>query len=269
MPALLLLAGCGQAGSAPSATLAERPADRPTIVSLNPCTDAMLAEIAGPQQVLALSHYSRDPAARSMPANLARRYGVTGGTVEEVLALDPDVVVAGAFLAPSARAAFADFGIRVETFGIASSVEQSLGQIERLGDIAGNQAAARRSTGRVERAVAQLKDGAGTNAVSTVLWQSGGIVPGEATLVSDLLRRGGFASHSQALGLGQADFLPLERVLSDPPDLLLVAGAERAQHHPALAEVANLRVETIDPALLFCGGPTIARLAARLQDLQQ
>ena len=55
---------------------------------LNPCTDAILAEVAAPGQLLAISHYSKDPRASSMEAAVAARFAATGGTVEEVLALD-------------------------------------------------------------------------------------------------------------------------------------------------------------------------------------
>ena len=81
---VLLLAACagGGAGAPP-------PERGPTIVSLNPCTDAILAEVAAPGQLLAISHYSKDPRASSMEAAVAARFAATGGTVEEVLALDP------------------------------------------------------------------------------------------------------------------------------------------------------------------------------------
>ena len=90
-----LLAGCGgQDAGAPTN-------DRPTIVSLNPCTDAILAEVSSPGQLLAISHYSHDPAATSMDLTKAMQFRATGGTVEEVLSLDPDIVVAGSFLPPA------------------------------------------------------------------------------------------------------------------------------------------------------------------------
>ena len=111
---VLLVVALGACAAPPSA----RHAPRPTIVSLNPCTDAILAEVADPGQLLAISHYSHDPRATSMPLTQARRFRATGGTVEEVLALDPDVVVAGAFLPPATARAFERLGIRVETFGI-------------------------------------------------------------------------------------------------------------------------------------------------------
>ena len=81
----LALAGC--AASPPPAAR-----ERPTIVSLNPCTDAILAIVADPAQLLAISHYSQDPRSSSMDVAKARRFRATGGTAEEVVALAPDVV---------------------------------------------------------------------------------------------------------------------------------------------------------------------------------
>ncbi|HSJ95982.1 MAG TPA: ABC transporter substrate-binding protein [Myxococcota bacterium] len=252
MPALLL-AGC--------APVAEREAHapHPTIVSLNPCTDAILAEVAAPGQLLALSHYSHDPRASSMPLAEARRFHKTGGTVEEVLALGPDLVVGDPFMAPATRAAFARLGIRVETVGIAASVAESEAQVRRLAALAGNPAAGERLVTEIVTGLAEARRSGPP--VPALLWQQGGLVPGEGTLAAELLAHTGFASHSAARGLGQGAYLPLEHVLADPPDVVLAAGEGRAQAHPVLA---SLRKERLDPALLYCGGPTIPKLARRL-----
>ena len=90
--ACLAVAGWAVAGCAPAAAPGGR-SHGPKIVSLNPCSDAVLAEVADPAQILAISHYSHDPRASSMPLDQARRFRSTGGTVEEVIALKPDVVV--------------------------------------------------------------------------------------------------------------------------------------------------------------------------------
>ena len=240
----------------------------PTIVSLNPCTDAVLAELAGPDQVLALSHYSRDSRASSMDVARARQFGVTGGTVEEVLALKPDLVVASAYMPPATRAGLEDLGIRVETFGIASSVEQSDAQIRRLAALAGNASGGEALVDRIAAALVAAAPPPGTAAIPTVLWQPSGIVPGEGALVSELLRRAGFSSHSASIGMGQADYLSLEQVIASPPRLLLVAGQERAQLHPALDALPDMHRAAFDPGLLYCGGPTIIRAMARLREVR-
>ena len=248
--------GRGQSASPPAAQ---------RIVSLNPCADAILAEVA-PQSLAAVSHYSHDPRASSMDIVEARRFPATGGTVEEVLALDPDVVVASSFLPPAMRAAFTDLGIRVETVGIASSLEESVAQVRDLAALAGAEAG---GEALVERMQAAWDEAAPSGeAISTVLWQPGGIVPGDGALISQMMRQAGMASHSAERGMGQAEYLPLEAMLADPPELLLVAGRERSQSHPALATLRDMRTERLDPSLLYCGGPTIPRALQRLAEVR-
>ena len=270
---VLLLAACAQGGAdAPTAGA------RPTIVSLNPCTDAILADVTAPGQLLAISHYSKDPRSSSMPAEQASRSSsmpatqasrdrATGGTVEEVLALDPDVVVAGSFIAPATRAALEDLGMQVVTFGIASDVASSEEQIRELASLAGDPRAGQRLIERIEAALteAEAPDG---RAVDVLLWQPGGIVAGEQSLVSDLLARTGFKNGARARGLSQADYVALEDVVAAPPHVLLVAGGDLGQQHPVLDRLPDMRRERFDTSLLYCGGPTIIRAARRLAEIR-
>lgn len=205
-----------------------------------------------------------DPASSSIPADVASKFAATGGTVEEIAALDPDLVLAGGFISPATRNALDRLGFRTETFGIASDERGSFEQIRRIAALAGHRDRGEALIARIESAVAANRAPEGEPAVSTVLWQPGDIVPGEQALVSGLMRKAGFSSHSAAIGMGQADYLSLEQLLASPPQLLLVAGDSRAQHHPALGQLKATRVETLDPSLLYCGGPTIIRAAERL-----
>ncbi|WFL76696.1 ABC transporter substrate-binding protein [Altererythrobacter arenosus] len=253
--------------SAPRAEQASR--ELPRIVSLNPCTDAILVEVADPQQVLALSHYSQDPNSTSMELEKAQQYRSISGTVEEVSALDPDVILASSFISPATSAALADLGFSVERFGIASEIDASFEQIRQIAAVAGHPERGEALIERIEQALAANAAGAGERSIATVLWQPGEIVPGEQALISHLMRNAGFASHSAALGLGQADYLSLEQLLAMPPDLLLIAGASRGQRHPALARLKETKVAALDPTLLYCGGPTIIRAAERLAAIRQ
>jgi iron complex transport system substrate-binding protein len=241
-------------------------ADSPTIVSLNPCLDAILVEVAQPDQVLALSHYSRDPGSSSTPQEVAARYGVTGGTAEEVIALRPDLVLASVYLPQPTKSALERAGLRVETFGSPTTVAQSAVQVGAIAAIAGQADKGAALVAAMERAAAPVPTDA--RRIDTLLWQPGEIVAGEATLVAEMLRAKGFASHAAAMGLGQADFVALETVLADPPELLLVAGDSAGQNHPLLAQLSGTRVEPLAPSLLFCGGPTVIALGERLGRLR-
>ena len=102
----------------------------------------------------------------------------------------------------------------------------------------------------------------------------GGIVPGRATLIADLLARTGFSLASTARGLRQADYLPLETLLADPPRVLFIAAETRAQEnralaHPALDRLEGVRRMPFASSLLWCGGPTLARAAQRLAEARQ
>ena len=260
----LALAAC----TAAPAQEAGPPQFAPTVVSLNPCTDAILAEVAEPQQILAISAYSHDPAASSMDLATARRFRAVSGTVEEVLALHPDLVVGSTFTPPATAQAMARLGMRFEQFGMAGTVEESEAQVRRLAALAAHPERGEALIARMRAALDANRAPAG-EAVSALVWQSGGIVPGEGTLIADLLRRTGFANAATARGLGQADILPLEQVLADPPRLILAAshGAgneDRMLAHPALAKLHDTRRAVLDPSLLWCGGPTIIRAAERL-----
>ncbi len=245
----------------------------PTIVSLNPCTDAILAEVAEPQQILAISAYSHDPLASSMDLATARRFKAVSGTVEEVLALRPDLVIGSTFTSPATVQAIARLGLRLEQFGMAGNVEESEDQVRRLAALAGHPARGEALIARIRAALQANRAPVGA-AIPALVWQSGGIVPGDTTLIADMLRRTGFANAAAARGLGQADMLPLEQVVADPPRVIFAAshGAgneDRMLAHPALARLHGTQRATLDPSLLWCGGPTIIRAAQRLGEVRR
>ncbi len=274
--ALLALAAACSAPEAPSddgsngpLNMPELASANPSFVSLNPCVDAILIEVADPEQILALSHYSLDPNSSSIDPAQAREYAVTGGTVEEVAALNPDMVLASEFIAPPSRAALTDLGFLIEPFGIASDPEQSFAQITRLAELTGHPQRGEELIAKIKLALADAAPPTGFDAATAVLWQPGQIVPGEATLVSHLMRETGFSNHSAARGFGQADYVSLEGLLSDPPQLVLVAGNSAGQTHPLLKELTRTQVEAFDPKLLYCAGPTIIQAAERLSEIRE
>ena len=259
-----------------NATPEPRATAHPAIVSLNPCTDAILAEVADPAQILAISHYSKDPRSSSMDARLASALPATRGTVEEVLALKPDLILGSTFIDPATASAYKRLGLRLETLGMASTIEASRDQIRQVARLSGHPDRGEALIARIDSALAAAAPPPGTRPIPTVVWQSGGMVPGDGTLIADLLRRTGYVNFAAARGLGQADLLPLERMLADPPELILVAGQtaetgkgdDRVLSHPALKALKTTQRATLNPKLLYCGGPTLIAAAERLAEVR-
>jgi len=255
------------------AACASAPAPSGKIVSLNPCTDAILAEVADPAQIAALSSYSSDPAASSMDVATARRFRSVSGSVEEVAALRPALVIGSTFTAPATRAAFARMGLRFAAFGLASNVGESKAQVREIALLAGHPERGALLNARIDAALAQAAPPPGP-LVPAVVWQSGGMVPGEGTLIADLMARTGFANAAALRGLKQADLLPLEQMLAAPPRVIFtagnpLAGEDRMLAHPALRALSGTTRAPLDPALLWCGGPSIPRTLARLAEVRR
>lgn len=265
---VLLLGACTPLPPQPATTI------HPSFVSLNPCADAVLVEVADPAQVRGLSHFSREPGASSLGVARARRFASNSGTLEEIVALHPDIVIGDAFTSAPTAAAIERMGMRLERYQFEPDVATSLAQVRRVAALAGHPERGEALVRRIEASLAAAAPPAGEAPVSAVVWQSGGMVPGSGTLIADLLRRTGFRQLSAVRGMRQGEILPLELMLADPPQVILATGnplsnEDRALSHPALRALRGTRRERLDPSLLWCGGPTIVRAAGRLAQVRR
>ena len=270
----LTVAGCSsQAADRAGQRPALDPAALPRVVSINPCVDAVLMQIAEPAQIAAISHYSQDPRATSIPLDQARRFAATSGTAEEVVALAPDIVIAGSHVAPSTISALHRMNIPLIQIGVPESIDESSAQVRTI-------AAAIRQPARGEALVARIDDAVRTASASSaappgaLIWQGGGLVPGDGTLASELLRVTGFRNLSADYGLKQWDVLPLEYMVAKPPRVLLSVGAQdrsdRMLGHPVLAGLSRqIAVRRYPEKLLHCGGPTIIDAVGHLAQIRR
>jgi iron complex transport system substrate-binding protein len=243
------------------------------IVSLNPCLDAMLVEVADAGQIAALSSYSGQPGQSSMDVALARRFAASDGSLEDVVARQPDLVLDTTFASPSAAQAYARLGLRRATFGIASTIDESKAQVLHLANLVGHPERGVQLAARIDAAVAKGAAPEGSPRPTALLWHDGGRVAGEHTLIAQLLTKAGFTNYSAAKGYHQSQAIALETVLADPPQLMLTLGAGRgidhASVHPALQKLTAVQWYSIDPSLEFCGGPTIMRVMDRFSQIRR
>lgn len=266
---LVLIAGC----DAPQARMAAAPQPLPRIVSINPCVDAVLKEVADPAQIAGISHYSQDSRATSVPLAWARRFPATSGTTEEIVALAPDLVIAGGHVAPSTLSALGRMKIPLVQIGVPESIAESVEQVRTIANAAGRPREGEALARRIAAAVAAARPPVATP-VPALIWQGGGMVPGTGTLASELLATTGFYNASADYGLQRWDVLPLEPLVARPPRVLLSMGAEdRADHmlgHPVLDHLRqSVAVRPYPDRLLNCGGPTIIDAVGHLARIRR
>ena len=276
--ALLLVCGLGACAPA-AAPPASPPHDPQRIVSLNPCTDAILTQLVEPGRIAAISAYSQDPQASSMDVGEARRFDSVGGTAEEVIALKPDLVVTGAHLSPATRNALDRQGIAVQVFGVPATIAESREQIADMAQALDAPERGRALLARIDAALAAAQSDAKTPAL---VWLGDGLVPGQGTLVGDVMNHSGFRNASADYGLASWDVLPSEYVVAHPPRVVFMDrrgssaasgsredGARRRRIDALRASGQLVQIEDFPQNLLYCGGPTLIPLAKRFAQARQ
>lgn len=270
----LLLSACaapdkGTKGEGAPSTVPTR------IISMNPCVDAILEQVADPAHIAGISHYSQDPRATSVRLDWARRFPVVSGTAEDVVALRPDLVISGPHVAPQTSAALERLGIPLLKVGVPATVEESEAQIMQIAARIGRAMQGRALNIRIEQAMAHAGATANGSRPVALIWQDSGLVPGAGTLADELLHRTGFESASRRMGLAQWDMVTLEQIMSSPPDIVMTGAAtmdagtgasvNRMLSHPVLRHMeGRMMVADYPASLLHCGGPVIIRAVERL-----
>ena len=218
-----------------------------SVVSLNLCTDQLLAVLA-PEQVVALEPLARDPALSFVAAQAAGLPQVRADA-EAVLALHPDLVLAGRYGAQGTVALLRARGVRVVQFDEAEDFAAVGVQVGRMADLLGVPARGRRLVAAMWRKLAAVRRGAG----SAVLWEAGGWSAGPGSFGDAVLRAAGFTD------VGSGGRIGVERLLALRPDFLVTEAAARFPSmatdlawHPAVAGMAR---RVVAPPLLVCAGP--------------
>jgi iron complex transport system substrate-binding protein len=242
------------------------------IVSMSPCIDAILMEVADPKQIAAISHYSQDPRATSIELTLAKKFKAVSYNIEEVIAQNPDLVIATQPVPATTTAALERAGIAIMKVPIPQSVAQSRTQIADIAQRIGRPGAQKDIDARIADALKRASQRSGPEQ-QALIWQ-GGLVPGKGTLADEMLSLAGYRNASTAYGLQQWDILPLEPLLANPPDILFTAksakGRDRILSHPAMyAASKHIRTVNFPSRLLDCGGPTIIAALDHIVRTQQ
>ncbi len=262
----LLIVGAGLAPTMLSATTPTR------IVSLNLCTDSLLLELAPPASIASLTLLSRNPALSPL-AERAAKFPFNHGLAEEVIALAPDLVLAGPATTATTNALLSSLGVRVETFGISASLSDFERDFLRVGALLDRQPYASQLLHAMRQHL-QAIPRRDVRDVSALLVQPNGYVPGPHSLANDLLKYAWTNNVAPTLGVPNGGFIALERLVAAPPHWLVISAVDPTQpahamdffSHPALRQAMRAsRVVTLPDALWACGGTYFAKGVEQLR----
>lgn len=247
-----------------SAVLASEPPSR--IVSLNVCTDQLLLDLVPRDRIAGVSHLAADP---TVSAVAARATGIpaTRGEAETVLGFDPDLILAGEYSTPATVAILERVGRKVLKVPLASDLDGIRSAVRSVaaavGESARGEELIREMDHRVERASPPMTESRPT----ALVYQVNGLASGSGTLADAVLQAGGYRNQAGRLAMGSGGTLPLEVLVANPPDLVVLTGpvdeyrtavADNLRH-PALTAVRKDRSSVIVPwRFWLCGTPHVA-----------
>jgi iron complex transport system substrate-binding protein len=240
------------------------------IVSLDVCTDQLLIALGDRAQIAAVTRLVRDPLLSAVAAEAQGLPAIRGGA-EEVLGYDPDLVLAGPYgVTPTVRLLQ-----RLHRNVLIVPLAEDLAGVRRaVHEVASAIGAEARGAAMVADFDARLEriSLAGPRPTAAV-YGIGGAISAPGSLADAALAAAGYRNMAAAYRLTRSGGAPLETLLANPPDLLVVARGEGAYRtaaadnlrHPALRMLRSIRpVLALPSRLWLCGTPQVADAVARL-----
>lgn len=266
---------------APAGPAASKDADPPPkrVVSLNLCADELVLRLAAPGTVRSVTWLSRDPKISNVVRE-AHSVPINHGLVEEIVALDPDLVIAGVYTTRITVALLKRLKVPVLELDSPTTLAESMEQIRTVADVLGQ---SERGTALVSSMQARLAKiereaanaGPGERAVLPVaaVLQPNGFTVGRGSLTHDVLTRAGLRNLAAEQRIASVGWIPLESLLVAQPDLLIFNDAEDQSpalaydvlRHPALSHrYRGARLVHVPSAWLNCPGPTLVDAVEKL-----
>lgn len=252
--------------SAPLAHAQSPPPQR--IVSMNLCTDELLMRLVAPGRIASISYLSQQPVNAPLGLDaIASQLTPNHGLAEEIIKLQPDLILAGSFTTTTAVALLRHMGYRVEIFAPEKTLADMRANIRKLGALTGDMQAAEQLIADFDRrfAALQAEIPPGERPVFADIGVNN-YVSGDGTLYAEIVNAGGYRTLGQALGYSDYRNISLEQLLTLRPALISTATpwtnppslSTMALGHPALRKlVARTRQITIPERYTTCGAPSV------------
>ncbi len=250
---ILALGGTGLLARGGASEARKGPPKR--IVSLNLCADQLVLALADRGQIAGLTRNAADTDMSSQAAR-ARGLPILKNSAEQILAVDPDLVVGMPARRSAAMGVLKNQHYKMLDLKTADSLDDIYGSIRDTAAAVGHPERGEAMIARMQADLAKIgKPGGGKVAA---YYQRRGYMTGTGTLIDDLMQRVGLVNLAVKLNKPVISQLSLEEMVAARPDYLIVESATdrvadqgtEMLHHPALAGIPRI---SIPQAWTVCG----------------
>lgn len=253
----------------PATTLAAGTAQR--IVSLNLCTDELLLRLADPARIASVTWLSRNPAGSNV-AEMAERVPVNYGLAEQIIAAEPDLVLAGTFTTRIAIGMLKRTTIPVVEFPVPRSFDEVRQQVRDVAGLVQAEDRGRALVAEIDRRVAAVAARPRAIRPTAIVFNPNGATVGQGSLPDEIMTAAGLDNIAARLRIDNYGEIPLEVIALHEVDVLIVSAsrdgppskATELLSHPILSKLTRTRIVVLPGRLWNCGGPGVAEAVERL-----
>ena len=245
------------------------------IVSTHLCTDQLLMLIADPNNLVSLSHFATNPE-MSMMVDRAASFPVNHGLAEELVLLNPDLILTSQFGSPNVLI-LKKLGYRIVSVPVAQSLNDIRSNIRLIAAEIDEQQRGEDLIARFDRDI-QVAEFVDSNDRPTILvYEANGYTIGRNTLRSEIIEKAGFVNLASKLGVSGNRRLPLETLVGQSLDAWMVSSrfkhaalAHELPNHPALKnKFASVPRVEVQGKIWICGTPFVAQALAQLSEFHR
>jgi iron complex transport system substrate-binding protein len=230
------------------------------VMSLSMCTDDLLLELLPPERIASVTYYSRDPS-NSYLWPQAAKVRINAGTIEEVLAEKPDLVLAGTFTTPTARSLLKKLHLPLLEVAPAANFDDVRVVTRQVAHALDVDAKGEALIAKMDATLKGLAATRPAQVIRVAAWGEGGSIPGKATMFDAILTAAGGTNIAAADDNLAYTSFDMEQLVMAHPDILAYAGnitdtpglnTDLAQH-PLILKLYAGRKVTYPSALYSCG----------------
>ncbi len=251
------------------------------IVSLNVCTDQILIDLVPRARIAAVTHLATDPLSAAHPER-AIGLPTTRGAAEDVLAVDPDLVIAGQYSTSATVALLRRVGRRVESVEQPSTLAGVRDLIRTMARHVEEPSAGETLVDIMDRRIAAATTGVRDRPLAArptaIVYQVNNYVSNTGGLIDEALFLAGYRNGAAGLRIARNGQVGLEALASNPPDVLVLASGPDTYRtavadnlrHPVLSRLAATRPVAVVPwPLWLCGTHHIAEAVEMLSAIDR
>lgn len=251
------------------------PAGPQRIVSLNLCADQLLLDLVPRERIAGLSFLASDPS-MSVMHETARGLPALQGSAEEILALNPDLIVAGEYSTPATVDLLRRLGRRVVIVPMASSFEEIRAAVRVVAEAVGDADRGTTAIAAFDQSLNAVRQSLTGPRRTAVAMQVNSLASGPGSLVDEVLDAAGYENVARTHKLGRGGSLPLERLVITPPDLIVLANSGDDfrtvlgdnLRHPSFVRLTGSQMSVHLPmSQWLCGTPRIVTVVEQLRAL--